>query len=213
MVRRARAARQAGDLAGLTDEAGTAAHRARNRRAALRLGPGRARRPRHLDRPRPRATRPRPAAAGLSRLHDPVLRPDHRRLALHLDRPHQRPGTTLHRPTRRRRHRLAQRRRRPTTPLVLHRHQNRLLHLASRNLTRWRGHPALRRTHARHPRRPRLTARRSDDMSHSPIAVRLDVTADVWRAGRAFVSPRRWLWSGSGTCRKGTAGAGGPTDR
>jgi hypothetical protein len=63
---------------------------------------GRAR-PRHLDRPRPHATRRRPAAPGFPRLDDPVLRSSHRRLALHLDRTDQRTSTTLHRPTSRRR--------------------------------------------------------------------------------------------------------------
>ncbi len=44
-----------------------------DRRIALRLGPRRSRRPRHLDRPRPRTARRGPAAAGIPWLDDPIL--------------------------------------------------------------------------------------------------------------------------------------------
>ena len=39
---------------------------------------------------------------GVSRFHDPVLRPRCRRLAFHLGRTRQRPGAAVHRPARRR---------------------------------------------------------------------------------------------------------------
>ena len=83
---------------------GPARHHAR--RAALRLGPRRPSRARHLDRPRTRPARREPAAPILPRLDDPLLRPRDRRLALDMERTGQRPRPTLHhhRSTRARRH-------------------------------------------------------------------------------------------------------------
>jgi len=56
----------------------------------------------HLDRSRPRAARRGPATLGVSRFHDPVLRPLYRRLAFHLGRTRQLPGAAVRWPVRRR---------------------------------------------------------------------------------------------------------------
>ena len=61
----------------------------RHRRAALRLGPGRTRRAGRLERAG--------AWAPVSRLHDPLLRPRHRRMAVYLDRTAERARAALHR--------------------------------------------------------------------------------------------------------------------